>query len=222
MGVAAELPALLGALRRLYARDAEADPAAGAVLWPVLAALADVRTLERTPERRRLPACDLLPDALEAAAAGPLAELAAAFAAVEPALRWMQNPNYSDARLGQGYMAGYAYANVVGPTGLVERPGVLAGLMILGPGRLYPDHAHPAAEVYHVVAGRAAWRREGGAWERKAPGACIHHAPMVRHATRTDDETLLAWFCWQGETGVAADLTETTGGGRMEDPAETC
>ena len=42
-----------------------------------------------------------------------------AFALVEPALAWTQNPNYSDAKLGQGYMAGYAYCDFVGPRGLM-------------------------------------------------------------------------------------------------------
>lgn len=222
---AAALPALLGALRRLYSRDAAADPAAAAVLRRVLAALDGAEGPERAPERRLLPACGLLPAALQAAAAGPLAELAAAFAAVEPALAWVQNPNYSDRTMGPGYMAGYAYANVVGPTGLIDRPGVLAGLLLLGPGRLYPDHAHPAAEVYHVVAGRADWRRDGGGWQARDPGACIHHAPWVRHATRIGGETLLAWYCWHGETAVHADLTgvaEAPAGGRVADPAETC
>ena len=204
-GVAA-LPAFLATLRRFYAAEAAADPEAAAILEPVLRALSPVEAASHRPARRLLPACALLPEALAAARRGPLAELAAAFEALEPALQWIQNPNYSDERMGAGYMAGYAYANIVGPTGLLQLSGLLTGLLILGPGRTYPDHAHPAAEVYHVVAGTAEWRREDGAWEPRAPGSRVVHRPWVRHATRTGRETLLAYYCWQGETETYADL----------------
>ncbi len=213
---AAAVPTLIGVLRRLYDRDARGDSGAASVLLPVLAALADADGPEQQPERQQLPACALLPGALEAASRSPLAALAAAFAAVEPSLRWVQNPNYTVAKMGAAYMAGYAYANLVGPDGPIDRPGVQVGMLLLGPGLVYPDHAHPAAEVYHVVSGTAAWRRDEDHWKPRVPGACIHHPAGMRHATRTGDETLLAWYCWHGDTATYADLTGQPEGGQWQ------
>jgi quercetin dioxygenase-like cupin family protein len=105
-------------------------------------------------------------------------------------------------------MAGYAYADLVGPRGLIAADRVAMGLLILGPGRLYPDHNHPAAELYHVLAGTAEWSRDGGAFARQPPGRRIWHPPWMRHAMRIGEETLLAWYAWVGPVTVAADLVK--------------
>jgi len=197
--------ALCAAVGAHYRAERERDPALGATLDPLLACLQRPR-VERRPQRATKPACALLPDALAAADRGPLAEVARAFALVEPALAWTQNPNYSDAKLGQGYMAGYAYCDFVGPRGLMDREGVAMGVLLLGPRRLYPDHNHPAAEIYHVLSGTADWSRDGGAFAARPPGSAIHHPPWTRHAMRIGDETLFALYGWVGEVAVAADL----------------
>ena len=201
------LDELLAELRGLYGRERQAHPAEAALHDRLLAAL-EVPA-ERRPERREKPAVALLPAALAAAAQGPLAGLAAAFGRLEPALAWTQNPNYSDARLGAGYMAGYAYADVVGPRGVIAADGVAMGVLLLGPGRLYPDHSHPASELYHVLAGTAEWSRDGGAFRPRPPGSRIFHPPWMRHAMRVEGETLFAWYAWVGEVDVAADLVKT-------------
>jgi len=201
------LDALLAELRGLYGRERQAHPAEAALYDRLLAAL-EVPA-ERRPERREKPALALLPAALAAAAQGPLAGLAAAFGRLEPSLAWTQNPNYSDARLGAGYMAGYAYADVVGPRGVIASDSVAMGVLLLGPGRLYPDHSHPASELYHVLAGTAEWSRDGGAFGPRPPGSRIFHPPWMRHAMRVGGETLFAWYAWAGEVDVAADLVGT-------------
>ena len=204
MEACAALPELLAALRALYGRERAAHPSEAAFYDTLLAALEQPAT--QRPVRAVKPALALLPAALAAAAAGPLAALAAAFGRLEPALAWTQNPNYSDARMGPGYMAGYAYADVVGPRGLIAADRVAMGVLVLGPERLYPDHNHPAAELYHVLGGTADWSRDGGAFAAQAPGARIWHPPWMRHAMRVRGETLLAWYAWVGEVAVAADL----------------
>lgn len=138
---------------------------------------------------------------------GPFAEIAVAFAAVEPYCDWLQNPNYSEASLGPGYVDRYGYVELVGPGRPVESADLLVGLLMLGPGMHYPDHAHPAEEIYHVVAGTAEWWREDEGWRRRGPGAVIHHAPMMRHAMRTEVEPLLALYCWTGEVKTYATMT---------------
>jgi len=181
---------------------------------PAAAALSAVaRCLEqasrplRSVERRTKPALRLLPEALGTAADGPLAALADAFAALEPQLAWRQNPNYSDARMGAGYMADYAYAVVVGPEGPVEAEDVLVTLLLLGPGRLYPAHAHGPEEVYQVLAGDAYWWREGEDWRLRGAGSLIYHRPWQAHATLVGAAPLLALASWHGAVARPADLT---------------
>lgn len=202
---AAAFGALCAALAAHYRAEAAGDPAFAAPVEPLLRLL-DRPRVERRPERVTKPACALLPAALAAAGRGPLADVARAFALVEPALAWTQNPNYSDAKMGQGYMAGYAYCDFIGPRGLMTSPEVAMGVLILGPRRLYPDHNHPATEIYHILSGTAEWSRDGGAFAPKPPGSAIYHAPWVRHAMRIGDETLFALYGWVGEVAVAADL----------------
>jgi quercetin dioxygenase-like cupin family protein len=203
------LEAAFGALSAAVAHHYEAElarePALAPVVGPLLAALRRPR-VEQRPPRTTKPACALLPAAVTAAERGPLGEIARAFALVEPALAWAQNPNYSDAKLGQGYMAGYAYCDFLGPRGLMASDSLAMGVLLLGPQRLYPDHSHPAAELYHVLSGTALWSREGGPFEARAPGSAIHHRPWDRHAMEVREETLFALYGWVGEIQVAADL----------------
>lgn len=199
------LPRLLTALDALYAGAGSGRPELAGLLAALRPALRP-RPAEQRPARREKPACSLLPQVLAAGREGPLAAVVEAFAAVEPALAWTQNPNYSDARLGAGYMAGYAYAEVVGAGGLAAAEGVAIGVLLLGPGRLYPDHNHPAAELYHVLSGTAAWRAGEGPYLPRSPGSAIYHPPYVSHAMRVGDEPLFALYAWVGEVTTAADL----------------
>jgi quercetin dioxygenase-like cupin family protein len=193
--------ALLAAIGAVY-RDARVGPLADAA-----ARIAEVETV-RPSHGSRKPVARFVGPATELGRDGPFAEVAAAFAAVEPGLDWSQNPNYSVETMGRGYRDRYGYVELIGPGRPVESRDLLVGLLLLGPDMHYPDHAHPAEEIYHVVAGRAEWWREGEGWRWKPPGAMIHHAPMVRHAMRTGGEPLLALYCWTGRVQVHARLTE--------------
>src|SRR5262249_41778683 len=87
------------ALRRLAEQELESTPS-------------------RIPAARRLPACRHLPEAV-AAVLTLDSGLAALLAEIEDQLSWQQNHNYSDTAMNcQGYMDNYAYAELVGPSGL--------------------------------------------------------------------------------------------------------
>lgn len=122
----------------------------------------------------------------------------------ESRLRWRQNPNYT----GAAFLDGYAYCELVGPAGSLRHPDIALGLLLLGPRVTYPEHAHPAAEVYAVIAGCAEWRQADRVWRRRAPGARIHHASNEPHAMRTGDEPLLAAYLWQDHFNQGARLLE--------------
>lgn len=154
------------------------------------------------PQPRALAASMLLSAAL------PRTVLAAALAPAAPLFQWRQNPNYSMADMGANFMAGYGYVEFAGPKdALFHAPDVRVGLLLLGAGLHYPLHAHPAEEVYHPLTDGALWRRGQEEWRAVPAGQAIHHPPMVPHETKTADRTLLALYCWIGDTATEARLT---------------
>jgi hypothetical protein len=124
--------------------------------------------------------------------------------ALRSPLRWQQNTSYR----GAAFLDGYAYCELLGPHGLQYEPDLALGLLLLAPQITYPEHAHPAAEVYAVLAGRALWRQGDGIWRERVPGERIRHASMEPHATRTSHEPLLAAYLWQDHLDVGARLVD--------------
>ena len=157
-------------------------------------------------EPRRLPACRFLPDVV-AASLLSAPDVAASIAALEEDLQWRQNPNYSDEAMGQpGYMNNYAYAEVIGPHGVYPGDDFLLGLFLLGPGLRYPNHAHPAPELYWILAGESEWRVRDEPFEPREPGETIWHEPFVPHATNVGQTPLLALYAWTRDVRHAAVL----------------
>ncbi len=194
--------ALLGALIAFYEGAGRlGDSGAAAMLTRSLPALRSAAPASVVP--RPLPVADLLPSAL-ARVEGPLA---AALRDAAPLFRWRQNPNYNAANMGDGFMAGYGYVEFAGPKeALFHAPEIRVGLLALGPGRHYPTHAHPAEEVYHPLTAGGDWRRGDEPWRQVAAGSAIHHPPMIAHETRAGAGTLLALYCWAGDTATEARL----------------
>ncbi|MBI2720477.1 MAG: hypothetical protein HY245_12140 [Rhizobiales bacterium] len=134
------------------------------------------------------------------------ARLAAALAAVEPHLQWCRSIHYTDALLGEGFVANYGWCELVGPRGFFPGEDFLLGLLMLGPGRHYRDHYHPAPELYWPLTSGAEWRKGSEDLTPKSAGSTIWHAPNVVHATRTQDKPLLALWCWTSDTATPAKL----------------
>lgn len=159
------------------------------------------------PGPRRLPATRYFAECV-AASMFLAPDVAAALAEIEEFLHWKQNPNYSDAVMGDGYMDDYAYAEIIGPNGFFPGSDFLLGFMLLGPRRLYPDHYHPAPELYWLLTGPSDWRRDKGDFRSRAAGETIWHPPRLSHATRTGAGPLLAVWAWTRDVGVPARLVE--------------
>ena len=190
------MAALLAHIDALYRSGAGHERTGGAMLSRAAGMLATL-VLRRwnEPPPPPLPVRRFLGAAMANARGGPLAQLAGAFERAEPAFGWLQNPNYTAARMGHEFVDRYGYVELAGPGRPLESCKLLVGFLLLGPHTLYPVHNHAAEEVYHVISGRANWRRGNGAWSREPSGAIIHHAPHVPHAMSTEDEPLLALYC---------------------------
>jgi hypothetical protein len=173
---------------------------ASAMLDEVCSGLAAASPLMVEP--RLIAAAALLEDALPGSALG------AAIAQAAHLFRWRQNPNYSTANMGAAFMAGYGYVELAGPKdALFHARDVRVGLLLLAPHVHYPLHAHPAEEIYHPLTDGGLWRRGREAWQTVPAGRAIHHLPMVAHETKAVDSTLLALYCWRGNTVTEAQLT---------------
>jgi hypothetical protein len=196
---------LIAAIRRVLEARRSEDPHIDEVLSALSAQNLD-RAAVQSRQPRRLPACALLPDTVGAAIA-VASDVAAAIAALEQDLHWKQNPNYSDATMGQpGYMDGYAYAEIIGPSGLFPGDDFLLGLLLIGPDRVYRDHWHPAPELYWTLTGPSRWKSGAGGWQERVAGSFCWHDPHVVHATSTASVPLLAIWAWLRDVGVSARL----------------
>ncbi len=157
------------------------------------------------PTPRRLPACRHLPECV-AASMFMAPDVAAALAEIDEFLHWRQNPNYSDAVMGEGYMDNYAYAELIGSTGFFPGEDFLMGLLLLGPDLLYRGHHHKAPELYWLLTGPSEWRQGNGEFMTRRAGETVWHAPGVVHATRTLATPLLAIWAWTSDVSEPARL----------------
>lgn len=203
-GDEAALGRLCGTVAALY-RAGAGDAAAGPMLSSAAAALLTARPASAPP--RLLPAGRLLAGALDGIASPALQPVAAAVRAARHLFHWRQNPNYHAADIGADFMAGYGYVEFLGPKESMFHSDVFRiGLLVLGPGLHYPPHRHPAEEVYHPLTS-GTWRRGDEVWRAVPPGDAIHHQPMIEHETRSGASTLLALYCWGGDTATEARLS---------------
>jgi hypothetical protein len=206
----AEATWLIASVRRALGARRSEEPK----IENVLSALARQK-LERSHLQstapRSLPACALLPDTVGAAIA-VASDVAAALAAVEPRLHWTQNRSYSDSAMGQpGYMEGYAYAEIIGPSGFFAGDDFLLGVLLLGPHRMYRDHFHAAPELYWLLTGPSRWKHGPGEWATREAGSLCWHEPFVVHATETEAIPLLAIWAWVRDVDQPARLVGADG-----------
>jgi Dimethlysulfonioproprionate lyase len=160
------------------------------------------RAASSPPSSRMIAASTLLDDALPGTALGT------AIARAAPLFRWRQNPNYNAANMDAAFMAGYGYVEFAGPKdALFHAPDIRVGVLLLSPRLHYPPHAHPAEEIYHPLTEGGLWRRGQEDWRTVPAGRAIHHPPMLVHETQSGESTLLALYCWRGNTVTEAQLT---------------
>jgi mannose-6-phosphate isomerase-like protein (cupin superfamily) len=93
------------------------------------------------------------------------------------------------------------WAELIGPEAPYRTDKYCLGFTLISPDTIYPEHNHPAIEIYKVLSGTANWTLEGVTAARK-PGEVILHESMKRHKMQTFDETLLALYAWSGSDVV--------------------
>ncbi|TPM25923.1 dimethylsulfonioproprionate lyase family protein [Mesorhizobium sp. B2-3-4] len=137
-------------------------------------------------------------------AAKPLVQL---LAERRDELHWGQT--YGESDFGKAFIDNYGWLEMFGTRGHFANEAVAAGLLILGPDIVYPDHHHLAEEIYIPLTGGTDWRMGEGGFHRREAGEVVHHASNVNHAMRTVKEPLLALYIWRG--GPLAAKSTITG-----------
>ena len=115
---------------------------------------------------------------------------------------WRQNPTYTDER----FPGRYAYCELLGPNGLAPHMTASIGLLYLAPDTMYPLHAHPAEEAYHLLAGVSEWQAAADRLTWRSPGERMEHPSGVSHAMRSGPTPMLALYIWRGDLFTPARL----------------
>jgi mannose-6-phosphate isomerase-like protein (cupin superfamily) len=143
----------------------------------------------------------ILDAAIASGRAHGIAPIAEALANLSAPLPW--HYHYAT-RPGEDDLAGrIAFAELIGPDAPLDAPACRIGFTLMAPGTFYPLHAHPAIELYLVIAGNAQWTTPES--DRIVPpGDFVLHRSNQPHAMRTHTEPLLALYGWRGDLETSA------------------
>ncbi len=137
---------------------------------------------------------DLLGEAV-ARAPATMAAMAAAIAGADDFATWTE---YSASEWARPFLGRVAAAFLVGPSAPVFDDQLSFGMFVVAPDVFYPEHGHPAREVYLVVSGETEFLSAGG-WRSLRAGEASVQEPEVTHALRTGSQGMLCFWAWTGD-----------------------
>jgi quercetin dioxygenase-like cupin family protein len=187
-----------------YAQRAESDDVTGRELARVLQAL----VLPNSPQGELAASGHLIRDHLAQPTSsheGTVSDVLDAFRVLFPILPWRYgyDPRPDLPSLEQRM----AWAELVGPLAPFFSERICIGITAIGPHTRYPEHLHPAVEVYYVLSGTALWTA-GGITHERPPGSFILHPANTVHVMETGDEPLIAAYTWSGDIISPSVYTE--------------
>ena len=185
---------LIESIQTHFRRYPAREDAVGTEVARVLALLDPLPPLEGNFSRSAHPSIRHL-DAAFKAGNDSTRELVNAIRPVAFDLPWRYS--YSKRDDAPGLEENMAFAEIIGPEAPFKSQRVCLGLTLIGPGWLYPAHAHPAIELYYVAAGTATWGAND-VFRQNPPGTFILHPSQTVHAMQTHQEPLLAVYSWSG------------------------
>ncbi len=186
---------LRGEILRFLDTAIESHPGQAAPVQLISDEIARAKLPDPPPKPGRLPGCRHLDAALAMAEGGPMADLACAFAAFEPRMRWIRTEHYRES-LGDDYMDNYCYTNLLGYDALIPHERVIVAFFIIGPGRHYPRHHHEAEEIYFPFGGDTLWSQNDEPPRERRAGEPIHNTPWLPHEMITRETPLFTFCFW--------------------------
>ncbi len=107
--------------------------------------------------------------------------------------------SYSEAEVGNDFLARYGWFELLGPEGHFWSDQHRAYVGYWGRDLYYPWHRHLAEEIYYVAAGSAVFEAEAEPHQVLRPGDTRQHKPDQLHALTTRSEPVLTFVLWRGE-----------------------
>lgn len=156
-------------------------------------ALLETPQPERPEIGRRAPACEHLAGVFARRTGRPLLDgLVERFAQLEPQLEWKPRPD-DTGTASENFSTGHANAMIVGPGGLENRRDAWLGVTLMAPNVRYPDHDHAPEETYLVLSDSQFMHGDSG-WFSPGVGGSFYNPPGIRHAMRSADTPLFAFW----------------------------
>ena len=180
------------AVRQLFAAEAERDTAKAEQLNRALALMQELHPNPDQPEPNQVPGCRHLARALDLGEAGPAAAVATAIRGLEPSLVWAQNPRYNADNMGAGFMDNYGWSSL----GLTGSSAMAFGVLLLGPGTIYPPTSYESEGVFLVIGGSPEWKSGDQDWTRMNAGDIVCRPFGGSEGKRPGTEPMLALYAW--------------------------
>ena len=147
---------------------------------------------------KQVPATRFLDPCLRLAAKGPYSGLAGDVSELTRYLQWQ----WGYASMPPHLEEAFAYTEIVGPNAPIPSHDLAIGLVLFGPGCVYPPHDHPdITESYLVLSGYVS-QNDFGVF---GPGSLIFNPPGREHTITVDTmaPALLA-YAWTAAPGILA------------------
>lgn len=155
----------------------------------------------RAPEPAALPATRHLGRALDNGEREPTEIFVRATAKLSTRLRW----EYGYDRVPAALARKYAYADILGPAGIIDSADLVLGFVLFAPGCVYPSHRHDGITESYIVLSGAVSENDLGVFR---PLSMIFNAPGTTHTIRTSShEPALLAYAWSGTADAIAGHT---------------
>ena len=143
--------------------------------------------------------------------------LALAIQAAGPHLPWRRFDGYCADDIGPRFMAGNAYASIIGEEAVIVTRDWELGLFLLEPHLLYRDHRHPAPELYAPLTGPHGWR-----FGARGPLAVLDaHRPVwnqpgVTHLIKVGPVPFLCLYAWTRDVNAGVEIVRAPDWAELE------
>ena len=183
---------LIDAVRDIFVTEAAKDAGNAPQLNRALDLMAQLQPDPNHPEPTKVPGCRHLSRALDIGEVGPAATVAAAIGILEPTLAWAQTPRYNVENKGAKFMDNYGWSGL----GLTGSEDMSFGILLLGPGVIYPPTSYESEGIFLVIAGSPEWKSGDGPWVRAEDGSVVCRPWNRAEGKRCGTEPMLALYAW--------------------------
>jgi hypothetical protein len=158
-----------------------------------MSSLLEMPGAERKTPGHRQPVCDAYFQAALALETEDkaLLDIARCLRAIEPRLQWQPRTS-QDGTASENFVSSHANATIIGRGGLEIRDDVWMGVSLLAPHVRYTDHWHPPEETYLVLTDGEFMQEDH--WFTPGVGGTFYNPPAIKHAMRSTDTPLLAFW----------------------------